>query len=300
MRIGRAYQQGSEPETWKGATTGPNMGSPLTVRFAKTAALILFMAVTLTATSPAAISPGPVKGKGSGPCRNAKLRVKLLCPDLRVARPSEMYLDRGTIEGKALLRSTNDIRSRGRGPMELRGHRSRPRSMSVMQAIRRKRGGHRFVPSQARLRFFNVGYQWGGSFWKVRDPLRFELWRIGSRGRKTKLVRHGPKQFYCFRDLERTRPGRHSPESPVYPACDQNPQADKVTLGTSVGWSDIYPSDYDHQWINVTGLRGCFAYLLRVDPKGLLVEMNERNNTSQRIVRLPYRRGQKQHCPKPR
>ena len=127
MRIGRAYQQGSEPETWKGATTGPNMGSPLTVRFAKTAALILFMAVTLTATSPAAISPGPVKGKGSGPCRNAKLRVKLLCPDLRVARPSEMYLDRGTIEGKALLRSTNDLRSRGRGPMELRGHRSRPR-----------------------------------------------------------------------------------------------------------------------------------------------------------------------------
>ena len=73
-----------------------------------------------------------------------------------------------------------------------------------------------------------------------------------------------------------------------------------MTLGTSVGWSDIYPSDYDHQWINVTGLRGCFAFVLRVDPKGLLVEMNERNNVSQRIVRLPYRRGRdSQNCPAP-
>ena len=63
----------------------------------------------------------------------------------------------------------------------------------------------------------------------------------------------------------------------------------EVTLGTSVGWSDIYPSTYDEQWIDVTGLRGCFAYVLRVDPLGLLYESRERNNVSQRRVRLPFR-----------
>jgi hypothetical protein len=61
-----------------------------------------------------------------------------------------------------------------------------------------------------------------------------------------------------------------------------------VTLGTSVGWSDIYPSDYEKQWINVAGLRGCFAYVMRVDPRHLLHESNERDNHSRRLVHLPF------------
>lgn len=106
-------------------------------------------------------------------------------------------------------------------------------------------------------------------------------------------MRVGPKQFYCLRDLERTRPGKHSPSSRVYPGCNQNPLQKQIVLGTSVGWSDIYPSTYDDQWINVTGLRGCFAYLLRVDPHNLLVETHEGNNSSQRLVHLPYRGGRR-------
>jgi len=62
-----------------------------------------------------------------------------------------------------------------------------------------------------------------------------------------------------------------------------------VTLGTSIGWSDIYPSDYDNQWINVTGLRGCYAYVLRLDPFNSLFELNKNNNVSQRKIRLPWR-----------
>lgn len=231
------------------------------------------------------------------PCRNPARAKKLLCPDLRIGKPSEMYLDRKTRPGRALLRATNDIRSRGLGPMEVRGHRDRPRSMNVTQAIKRRGGGYALFPTQARLRFFEVGYRWGGSYWKVRDPLRFELWRIDSKGRKTKLVRTGPKQFYCFRDLERTNPAStRSPEKAVYPACNQNPRVRRVTLGTSVGWSDIYPSTYDLQWIDVTGLRGCFAYVLHLDPGNVLFERDKRNNYSQRIVRLPWRGYQRRGC----
>ena len=37
-----------------------------------------------------------------------------------------------------------------------------------------------------------------------------------------------------------------------------------MTLGTSVGWADVYPSTYPDNWIDVTGLRGCFAVVHRV------------------------------------
>ena len=91
-----------------------------------------------------------------------------------------------------------------------------------------------------------------------------------------------------MRDLSHTRPGRRSPSHWVYPGCNQNPFRDRVTLGTSVGWSDIYPTAYHQQWINVAGLRGCFAYRMTVDPTEVLFESNEKDNTSQVLVHLPY------------
>ncbi len=230
------------------------------------------------------------------PCRTPKLAKNLLCPDLRIGKPSEMYLDRKAVPGRVVLRATNDIRSRGQGPMEVRGFRDQQFSMAVTQAIKRRAGGYALYPTQGRLRFFTVGYRWGGSYWKVRDPLRFELWRVNASGKKTKLVRTGPKQFYCFRDLERTNPSPRSPESAVYPACNQNPKVRRVTLGTSIGWSDIYPSTYHLQWIDVTGLRGCFAYVLHLDPGNVLFELDKQNNYAQRIVRLPWRGYDRRGC----
>ncbi|HMT04679.1 MAG: hypothetical protein KDB48_05535 [Solirubrobacterales bacterium] len=253
-----------------------------------------FSAVTIVVFglpgSPATGAFDPDRPNGvEDPCRNVQTAKKLLCPDLRIARPSEMYLDRKVVPGRVVLRATNDIRSRGQGPMEIRGHRDHTFSMNVTQAIQRRAGGYALYPTQARLRFFTVGYRWGGSYWKVRDPLHFELWRIDEKRRRTKLVRTGPKQFYCFRDLERTNPSPRSPAAAVYPACNQNPKVRHVTLGTSIGWSDIYPSTYHLQWIDVTGLRGCFAYVLHLDPGNVLFELDKENNVSQRIVRLPWR-----------
>ncbi len=246
--------------------------------------------------SPATGAFGPDRPNGvQDPCRTERAK-NLLCPDLRIGIPSEMYLDRKAVPGRIVLRSTNDIRSRGQGPMELRGHRDKPRSMNVTQAIRRKAGGYALFPTQGRLRFFTVGYRWGGSYWKVRDPLRFELWRVNRAGRKTKMVRTGPKQFYCFRDLERTNPSPRSPATAVYPACNQNPNVRSVTLGTSIGWSDIYPSTYHLQWIDVTNLRGCFAYVLRLDPGNVLFELDKTNNYSERIIRLPWRGPARRGC----
>ena len=74
----------------------------------------------------------------------------------------------------------------------------------------------------------------------------------------------------------------------MYPACNPYPFRRRVTLGTSPGWSDIYPPTYPEQWIDVTGLRGCFAYVHVADPRNGIFESSEDNNQGQVIVRLPY------------
>ncbi len=220
------------------------------------------------------------------PCRGTEA-AGLLCPNLRIGTPADLYLqDAG---GRELLRATSDVRSRGRGPIELRGRRNGWRTMRTTQRIYRAGGGHLEVRSRATLRFTGVGAYFGGAYWKVHQLARFELRRVRQDGALGPVLRTSPKLNYCLRDLERTRPGTRSPASRHYPGCNQDPYQDRVTLGTSVGWSDIYPADYDKQWIDVSGLRGCFVFEMTVDPKHLLFESNEGDNSSRRRVRLPYR-----------
>jgi lysyl oxidase len=252
--------------------------------------LLLATAVACTV----AITSGTVMAAPENPCVGPEAR-ELLCPDLRVGPAADLYIERSDgrygYGGGALLHAGNDIRSRGRGPMELRGRRYKRNWMRANQAIYRVGGGVRIFRTEAKLHFYSVGYEWGGSYWKVHDPLSMEIWSLDERRQPQERVRKGPKVFYCFRDLERTRAMRRSPGHRVYPACSQDPSRKRVRLGTSVGWSDIYPSEYDRQWVNVSGLRGCFAFVMRVDPENLLYEEHEGNNRSTRIIRLPYRDG---------
>lgn len=239
---------------------------------------VLGLATALLVPAAAAAAENPCTGPEA---------ASLLCPNLRIGPPSDLFIQRSG--GRRLLRATSDVRSRGRGPMELRGHRDGRRTMRTTQRIYRAGGGHIEVQGGATLHFTNVGYHWGGAYWKVHQLARFELRRVHADGTLGAVVRTSPKLNYCLRDLERTRPGRHSPGRRQYPGCSQNLYQDRVTLGTSVGWSDIYPADYDKQWINVAGLRGCFAFTMTVDPKHLLYESNENDNSSGRLVRLPFK-----------
>lgn len=233
------------------------------------------------------LAPSPtLAATDENPCEGREAQ-RFLCPNLRIGPPSEMYVEEAG-PSRVLLRATSDVRSRGRGPIELRGRRNGWRTMRTEQRIYRAGGGHIDVRSRAMLRFTGVGYRFGGSYWKVHQLARFELYRSRPDGSLGSLVRTGPKLNYCLRDLERTRPGRRSPRHRHYPACNQNPYRNRVTLGTSVGWSDIYPAPYDKQWVNVTGLRGCFVLKMVVDPRRLLIESNERDNSSRRRLRLPY------------
>ncbi len=217
------------------------------------------------------------------PCAQARFRA-LLCPDLIMKRPSGLSFEH--YEGHLLLRSTSSIDSVGAGPMEITGSRYRAGHMHVRQRIYRRGGGSILVKTGAELRFKQIPGQ--GGYWKLRDAARLEVWSVDAAGVQLRRLRVSPKLFYCLRDLRRTRPLRPgSPASEVYPACGQNASVGHVRLGTSVGWSDIYPGGYYEQFVDVTGLRGRFALVHIADPENQLFESDETNNASRVLFRLP-------------
>lgn len=217
---------------------------------------------------------------------------RLRCPDLQMGTPANLHLDH--YEGRTVLRAGNNLKNRGEGPVMLRGKRNGSRTMSARQHIYRQDGSRLIVRTGARLFFKFIEGQ--GHYWKWQNAARFELWSLQPDGSRNELVRTGPKVHYCLRDLQRTSPSKDSPRGRVFPSCSKDPGKREVTLGTSAGWSDVYPSQYYQQWIDVTGLRGCFAYVHRADPGNHVWENFEGNNDAQRIVRLPWR-GSARGCP---
>ena len=263
----------------------------------------LASASALVAVAGAASEPRPAAAAAgarldANPCLDPERRRLLRCPDLLMRRPFGVYAQR-TRRGRVLLRAGNSIDSVGEGPAELRGVRTARRWMRARQRIHTRDGGTVSVRTGARLYFkrAHLNRRW----WKFYRAAAFRLWRLDRRGRRIRLVRRGPKVSYCLRDLTRTRPWiRGSPRRRVYPACSTSRRRRRVTLGTSPGWSDVYPSRYPEQWVDVTGLRGCFAYVHIADPRNGIYESNERNNKAQVIVRLPFRRRGARPCPRQR
>jgi hypothetical protein len=245
--------------------------------------------VVLTGAVAAAQEPPAGDQLDPNPCAGPEA-AQLRCPDLVMRRPFGLYVDRLEKPGRTLLRAGNVIDSIGAGPVELHGMRDGTRLMRAWQRIYRRDGTRLHVDTGARLqlKYAHLSSYW----WKFYKAARFELWRVDGKGQATVKVRTGPKVAYCLRDLGHTRP--RLPRSPLrahYPACSRDPARRQVTLGTSVGWADIYPPTYPEQWIDVTGLRGCFAYVHIADPRNGVYESNEGNNQAQLILRLPFHPG---------
>jgi hypothetical protein len=231
----------------------------------------------------------------ASPCQDPAQGLR--CPDLVMAAPSHLALDRKRKPGRALLRMQNAIVNVGAGPAELFGERAGPREMTARQVIADAAGGRRRFVTGAEVYYTSVPSR-GGDYWKFDDAARFELWSLFPDGRRAALVRVGPKLRYCLRDLARVGgialPG--TPARRVFGACNQSNAELQVTLGTSVGWADVYPASYPGNFIDVTGLRGCFVVLHRADPERHILELDETNNVSAKVVRLPFEPGP-QGCP---
>ena len=254
----------------------------------------------------AAVSAAGI-GAGSGargqvavqenPCLGPEAAV-LLCPNLLMRPPSDLYVTK-TASGRRLLHAKNSIDSRGEGPAELRGKRASGKHyMHANQRIVQTDGGRRTIETEAFLGFKNIPEQ--GGFWKYKDAAQFEIWTLDAGDNPVERVRVGPKQHYCLRDLVRTSGMSGSPPGRVYPACNKDRGSTRVTLGTSVGWSDIYPATYHEQYIEITGLRGRYGFFHIADPRNGIWENDEADNASMTIVSLPSGRVLGARGPMPR
>jgi hypothetical protein len=228
-------------------------------------------------------------------CRNPALQ--LVCPNLRMATPYDLR-EVATRGGRRLLLMGNRIVNVGPGALELRGTRVSEYEMDARQIVQRPSNafGRASLATGAKLTWKYVDRR-RGNFWKLAHAARFELWSTEpATGTRVALVRTGPKLDYCLRDLFR-RGGTHTGRD-VYPACSQKRYRRNVTLGISVDWADGYPAKYPENWIDVSGLTGCFTIVQRADPLNVIRETDETDNTASLTVRLPYsasRRGPQ--CP---
>ncbi|HEX6116967.1 MAG TPA: hypothetical protein VFY99_07690 [Solirubrobacterales bacterium] len=230
----------------------------------------------------------PVPAAAANDCLDEEAREAkgLLCPDLRMRPPFDLDRDK-TAGGVPILRAANSIDSVGDGPAELKGKRDGDLSMEAKQRISTEKRRRLTYATGARLAFKFIPGQ--GRYWKFRDAARFELWELDDEGRRGRRVEIGPKQIYCLRDLEHTRPGmKGSPNRRVFPSCNRDPGRRAVTLGTSVGWSDVYPASYHQNWIELDHLpaSGCYAYVHVADPKNGIYELDETNNEASTVVFL--------------
>ena len=219
-------------------------------------------------------------------CEDPEVREqrRLLCPDLEMRPPFDLARARSG-GGTPILEAANSIDSVGRGPASLRGRRSGRLSMDAKQVVWQRGPGKSLIDTGAKLAFKRVPGQ--GRYWKFRDAAQFELWRLDEDGNRARRVDVGPKQVYCLRDLDHTHPGmKRSPNRRYFPGCSQNPGKQRLTLGTSVGWSDVYPHTYHQNFIELDDVPegGCYAYVHIADPGNGISELDESNNEASTVV----------------
>jgi len=228
------------------------------------------------------------------------------CPDLVMRAPYGMRLIR--TPRRRLLAATNAIVNVGEGPLEIRARRGSAGAADQMVARqvlrpRTRAGVASVLPPSGRVEFYDTRTR--GRYWKYEGAASFTLRPVSRAGIVGRIRRAGPKVDYCFRDLRRVRRLDRaegyagSPRRRVFGSCSTSFRSRVLTLGTSVGWADIYPSSYPQNYVDVTGLRGCFVYTLKADPRDELRELREDNNAGSAVVRLPWRGPGARGCPQP-
>lgn len=227
------------------------------------------------AAGEAADAPSQRSGKGTP-----------LLPNLRPQVASDVHI-RGRGAGR-VLRFETALASVGRGPMEVRPN-------NRLQCPSGQRGASQIIyrdvdgsGSFNRNRDTKFGRRVAGCMlfhrshdhWHFAASTRYSLRPV--KGPRT--VSAHRKMSFCLRDSARVPASFGSWNYPrFYGACSQN-----APMGVSIGWADIYQSFLDGQSLRLpAGLpNGRYCLRIRVDPTNLLKETNERDNESERAIRI--------------
>ncbi len=205
-----------------------------------------------------------------------------LLPDLSPSAAALSVYRFETSGTRRLLRFPTVIHNTGAGPLEIAGRPSPslgPGRMQAKQLLYDRRGR---VVSRQRMGQFEYHREHG--HWHLLAVARYRLLHPDGRP-----AAEGRKVSFCLTDsLPQTPPLSGAPASPVYGPCPKEADAPRLRAGISRGWSDLYRSDVDGQWVDVTGLRpGPYVLEVRIDPEHRLRERTRRNNTARARVVLP-------------
>jgi hypothetical protein len=209
-------------------------------------------------------------------------------PDFDQQAPSDLTVRWS--KGRYRLGFTSSTDNVGLGPVWIRGVRNgRRKTMDAAQLVRFA-GGVQILPRVGTMRFTIADFH---RHWHLLRFQSYELRRAGSFG----LVVRDRKSGFCLLDrwgLTRKRV-RRLPRASFLGNCGQgHPAARRIEHGTSVGFTDRYPSHFHGQNLDITGVRpGRYWLVHRANPFGRLRELDYENNDAAVLIRLSWPNGRR-------
>mgnify|MGYP001609465181 CR=1 FL=1 len=206
----------------------------------------------------------------SGILATAAARADELLPDLSTSswRLLSAQVDTTTIPGHELLRFSNSIRNRGRGPLELRGGTVVGDKQEVFQRIFKR---DRSYTDQLVGTFIHHPTHQHVHF---EGFAQYRLRKMTEQGDVGEIIVQADKTSYCVRNSIIFNPFKRGFRiKNAYKNCDSTVQ------GIGVGRADLYKSDVNGQWVDMTSVAaGNYWLESEVNPDHNIVESNYGNN----------------------
>lgn len=244
-------------------------------------AVLLLSSLALSVTADEAVAAEP-----ASPGDDAK--APRLLPDARALPARDLSIVRNAA-GRRTIRFESGLANTGRGVLEVRPNkndscRRKERHATQIMFRDRNRNGWYNRKVDTGLARHSAGcmvFHPTHDHWHFEAAARYALWHPR---RDTPIVVKGRKMSFCLRDSERV-PDRWATRdyAEYYGACSQ-----RTRQGISIGWVDVYQSYLPGQFLTLPRNLADGLYCLRttVDPRELLVEADETNNSSVRSVRI--------------
>jgi dipeptidyl aminopeptidase/acylaminoacyl peptidase len=223
-------------------------------------------------------------------------RILQLLPDFEQRPPTDLSITM-VVRGNRrhfLLGFDSATDNIGLGPVVITARRSSRRVpfMRASQVVRLGAGGRRQTfPRVGVLRYV---YSSMHSHWHVMGFQRYELRRASDNA----LLLRDRKSGFCLADHYADAPGAflNEPRGPVYTGyCEQGrPLAMSVHQGTSVGYTDRYPSHFHGQNLDLTGVKaGTYLLIHRANRRFLFRELRYENNAASLRIRIAWPNGRR-------
>ena len=211
--------------------------------------------------------------------------VRALYPDLVQRPPTGLVVAGGG--GHWVLGFTSLVDNVGLGPAMIVGERrpGQPR-MTATQHVRLANGAWRTFAGVGRLRYTNSPPH---HHWHL---MRFDVFQL--RTLDGTVLMSDRKSGFCLADHWGTAPGTWPGRHPVFLGdCEQyHPEATRVVMGTSLGYTDRYPAFFHGQNVDLSHVpAGIYDLVHRTNPNLYLRELRYENDAASVRIRLSWRDG---------